>query len=193
MTDWKVDQLLLIQPVHFRWRAGKVLKTWCSQQEAGACAATSVPLALTSLSQAALRYVLQTLLARLLTAVIFPACDALVCPSAYLQLRLWVQPSASPVLGGLVYSACEAVFRLDFMCSLAGTLRLTQHMEMDCWFCTTTAALSLVNGVQKDKKHYPVRKDQKALLQHIDLSTSQALYFSLKEKVLVTIKSGVWD
>lgn len=37
-------------------------------------------------------------------------------------------------------------------------------MEIDGWFCTTTSAISAVNGVQKDKKHDPARKDLKALL-----------------------------
>lgn len=82
---------------------------------------------------------------------------------------------------------------MDFTYSLAGTLRLTQRMEMDGWFCTNASAVSAVNGVQKDKKPHPAGKDLKALLLDTDLSTLQALYFSLKEKALATIKSGVLD
>lgn len=62
------------------------------------------------------------------TTACVPDLDALVCLSAYLHPHLWVQPSASPVLGGLRYSACKVVFGLDFMYSLTGNLR---HMELD--------------------------------------------------------------
>lgn len=94
-------------------KAGKILKTWCFQQEAEAWAVTFVPLALTL--QADPHYVLRTVLACLLTAACFPAFDALACLSMYLQLHLWVQPSAAPVLGGLIYSVCKVAFRMDFI------------------------------------------------------------------------------
>lgn len=100
----------------------------------------------------------------------FPAAGAPVYLSVCLQPWLW---EAS------FYSACKVGFRLDSVYSLAGALRLTERVEMDCSFCTNTAALSPVNGAQKDKKHYPVRKELKTLLLDIDLSTLQASYFSL--------------
>lgn len=113
-------------------------------------------------------------LAHLLPAE-FPSCwcsclPECVPPALALHPLLWEASS---------YSACKVGFRLDSVYSLAGALRLTERVEMDCSFCTNTAALSPVNGAQKDKKHYPVRKELKTLLLDIDLSTLQTSYFSL--------------